>query len=235
MNLTHRIIAEEQMDAEDLPTEIYTRVLRGLARVNVATLATRPTLSFLKRALISHAEQTKAPFRLLDVGYGDGDMLRAIWRWTHNRGIACDLVGIDLNPRSEAVASSRHPKGAHISYRTGDYQNLVSEPWDFIISSLVTHHMTDAQRHAFLIFMEAHARRGWFINDLHRHAFAFHGFPLLAHLLLVHRIVREDGQLSIARSFRPAEWDDMLAATNMAGSAQVRRAFPFRLCVEHIR
>jgi SAM-dependent methyltransferase len=223
------------MDAEDLPPDVYAKVLDGLARVNAVTFATRPTIGFLKRALTIHDAQSLAPFRLLDVGYGDGGMLRAIWQWAQKRGIACELHGIDLNPRSEAVVSTRHPAGARISYRTGDYRDLVNEKWDFIISSLVTHHMHDDERREFLQFMEAHARRGWFINDLHRHSFAYYGFPSLARLLAVHRIVREDGRLSIARSFRAGEWRAMLDDANIGPGARITRKFPFRLCVEQIR
>ena len=229
-DLSARALEEEQMDADDLPPHVYATVLAGLSRVNIATFAFRPTLAFLREA-----SADGAPFRLLDVGYGDGGMLRAIWNWAQKRGVACELVGIDLNPRSEAVALARHPQGANIAYRTGDYAGLTQQPWDFIISSLVTHHMSDAQRLAFLIFMEAHARRGWFVNDLHRHAFAYHGFPLLARLLGVHRIVRQDGQLSIARSFRPVEWRDMLEQAGLADAANIQRIFPFRLCVARHR
>ncbi len=229
-DLSIRAQEEEQMDAADLPPADYAQVLAGLARVNVATLAMRPTLNFLARA-----GAVRAPFRLLDVGYGDGGMLRAIWRWAQKHGVACTLTGIDLNPKSEAVAKARHPAGAAIIYRTGDYRALSDEPWDFIVSSLVTHHMDDGERRDFLLFQERYARRGWFVNDLHRHAFAYHGFPLLARMLCVHRIVRQDGQLSIARSFRPPEWRAMLDNTGLAEVAQVRRIFPFRLCVERRR
>lgn len=227
-SLVHRAQEEELMDADDLSPQVYATVLAGLGRVNMATLAMRPTLRFLKTACVD-----ARPFRLLDVGYGDGGMLRAIWRWAKRRGIACELVGIDLNPRSEAVARAGHPADAPIIYRTGDYQDLANEPWDFIVSSLVTHHMTDNQRLSFLRFMQDHAKRGWFINDVHRHGFAYHGFPLLARLLFVHPIVRHDGQLSIARGFRPAEWADMLRDAGIE-DARVERLFPFRLCVSRI-
>lgn len=229
-DLSIRAREEEQMDAAELPPAVYAQVLRGLGRVNVATLTTRPTIGFLNRAGAG-----ERPFRLLDVGYGDGGMLRSIWRWARRHDVGCDLVGIDLNPKSEAVALARHPAGAAIRYRTGDYAALADEPWDFVISSLVAHHMTDAERLAFLRFMEGTAQRGWFINDLHRHGFAYRGFPLLARVLGVHRIVREDGQLSIARAFRPGEWRAMLDEAGLSGVARVRRLFPFRLCVERIR
>lgn len=223
-----RALAQEQMDAADLPADIYARVLADLDRVNRVTMAPRPTLAFLDRTV-------SAPFRLLDVGYGDGGMLRAIARWAARRGIACTLVGIDLNPRSEPIARAHNDPALPITWRTGDYADLAAEPWDIILSSLVTHHMSDDQRHAFLRFMEDHARIGWFVNDLHRHGFAYHGYPLLARLLGVHRIVREDGQLSIARSFVPADWQAMLEATGLATVAQVQRVFPFRLCVARRR
>ena len=80
-----------------------------------------------------------------------------------------------------------------------------------ICSSQVAHHMSHEQLIAFIRFMEAEAARGWLISDLHRHRFAHAGFPLLARLMRWHRIVREDGTLSIARSFRPPEWRALLA------------------------
>jgi hypothetical protein len=46
-----------------------------------------------------------------------------------------------------------------------------------------------------------------------------------------HPIVRQDGQLSIARSYRPDEWAAVLDAAGVS-QARVYRAFPFRLCVE---
>jgi hypothetical protein len=79
--------------------------------------------------------------------------------------------------------------------------------------------------------MESKAKRGWIINDLHRHAFAYAGYPLLAALLRVHPIVHADGQLSIARSFRPREWRQILSEAG-ADDARIERRFPFRLCVE---
>ena len=218
------------MDAPGLDPAVYDRVLSDLARVNAWTLAARPTLAFLGRATLG-----VVAFRLLDVGFGHGDMLRRIARWARRRHIAVDLVGVDLNPKSEAAARAATPTTTPVDYRTGDYRD-VPGPFDFVVSSLVAHHMTDAELDTFIRFMEANATRGWLINDLHRHSFAFHGFPLLARLIGAHPIVREDGQLSIARSFRPAEWREILARAGVPdGAARIVRCFPFRLCVERLR
>ena len=217
------------MDDPALDADVYAAVLSDLAKVNSVTMARRPTLQFLERAVASQSE-----FSLLDVGFGDGDMLRAIARWARKRGKFARLVGIDLNPRSEAIARQKTEPDEPIEYRTGDYAGLVGEGYDCIVSSLVAHHMSHRQLVAFLRFMEANARSGWYVNDLHRHGIAYAGYPLLARLAGWHRIVRKDGQLSIARSYRPEEWPPILAEAGVS-DASVARRFPFRLCVERLK
>ena len=229
MTLAVRAEAEELMDADDLEPATYAAVVGDLATVNTVTLAAQPTLAFLDRAVARGSRM-----RLLDVGFGDGDMLRRIARWAGRRGVDAELVGVDLNPRSAPAAAAHTPAGLPIRYHTGDYADAAPGPWDVIVSSLVAHHMTHGQLVAFLRFMAATARRGWLVNDLHRHRFAHFGFPLLARLARWHPIVRHDGALSIARSYRPAEWPAILAAAGVA-DARVYRAFPFRLCVENLR
>ncbi len=229
-SLAVRSRQDEQMDAPDLDPAVYATVLHDLARVNRWTFTAHPVLAYMKRA-VGDARR----FRLMDVGFGDGDILRAIARWARKRGIEADLVGVDLNEKSVAAAREATPADLAIDYRAGDYLDQAG-PFDFVISSQVTHHMTDEQLMTFLRYMESEARLGWLICDLHRHGFAYWGFPLLARLLLVHRIVREDGQLSIARSFRPAEWRALLAEAGIpADSVRIVRRFPFRLCVERVR
>ena len=215
------------MDADDLSPETYAAVVADLAKVNVVTLAARPTLDFLRRGV-----RDAKSLKLLDVGFGDGDMLRRIARWAERRGLAAELVGVDLNPRSALAAEAHTPPGLPIRYVTGDYADLAGQGWDFIVSSLVAHHMTHDQLVAFLRFMDREAARGWLVNDLHRHRFAYLGFPLLAKLAGWHPIVRHDGTLSIARAYRPSEWCPILAET--VPKARVFRAFPMRLCVEFL-
>jgi 2-polyprenyl-3-methyl-5-hydroxy-6-metoxy-1,4-benzoquinol methylase len=227
--LAERLRADELMDDPALDAETYHQVLDDLAGVNRLTFAYRPTLAFLGRAVAGRAR-----FRLLDVGFGDGDMLRAIARWARRRGVAAELVGIDLNTRSKAAAEAATAPGMPIRYLAGDYAELAGGGFDCVVSSLVAHHMSDEQLVAFLRFMERESAAGWFVNDLHRHWFAYASWPLLASMMGWHRIVRLDGHTSIARSFRPAEWRALLDREAL-GQARVRRWFPFRLCVERIR
>lgn len=218
------------MDDPDLDPGVYAKVLKDLARVNRWTLAARPTLAFVSRAVGNDKR-----FSLLDVGFGQGDMLRTVARWARRRRVKAALVGIDLNSKSMAAAEAATPASWGIAFRTGDYRDLAG-PFDVIVSSLVAHHMTDQELTDFIRYMEANSRRGWMINDLHRHALAYKAYPLLTRLLGVHAIVREDGTLSIARSFRAPEWRSILAVAGLPpGAARITRHFPFRLCVERLR
>ena len=227
-SLQTRALEEEQMDDPALPPEVYDQVLADVGRVNRWTFAARPTLAFLKRGT-----RGMKRFRLLDVGFGEGGMLRLVARSARRAGIEAELTGVDLNPKSAAAARAATPPDLRIDWRTGDYRDLGR--FDFVISSLVAHHMSADELRAFLRWMEANADRGWMVNDLHRHRFSYAGYPLLARLLRVHRIVREDGQLSIARAFRPCEWPAILADAGVPDVARVKRFFPFRLCVERLR
>ena len=227
-SLTERLDADELMDDPALDVATYHEVLDDLARVNRMTFAYRPTLAFLRRAV-----RGRGRLRVLDVGFGDGDMLRRIARWAARHGIAAELSGVDLNPRSKTTAEAK-PSPLPIRYFAGDYAELAGEGFDCVISSLVTHHMSHDQLVAFLRFMEREAAAGWFVNDLHRHGFSYAAWPLLASAMGWHRIVRLDGHTSIARSFRPGEWKALLAREGLA-EARVTRWFPFRLCVERYR
>ena len=231
MTLSARSDAAELMDTDCVDAADYGRCLRDLARVNTVTLARRPTLAWLDRAM--RRRRAGEAISVYDVAFGHGDMLRAVARWGQRRGRAVSLWGVDLNPSAPETARAASP-GLALRLAAGDVLATVPDPEpDYIISSLFTHHLSDAQVVSFLQWMERHARHGWFVNDLHRHAIPYHGFRLLARLMRWHRFVQHDGPVSIARAFRRAEWVSLLAQAGVPG--EVRWVFPFRICVERLR
>ena len=104
---------------------------------------------------------------------------------------------------------------------------------DFIVSSQFAHHLTDAELVRLLGWLERHAGRGWFIADLHRHVLPYYGFRVLAWIARWHRIIRIDGTISVARSFRRADWTRLLAEAGV--DARVSWHMPFRLCVGRLK
>jgi 2-polyprenyl-3-methyl-5-hydroxy-6-metoxy-1,4-benzoquinol methylase len=229
IDLAVRSSEPEWMDVEEVDAAEFGRCLGDLAAVNIVTLARRPTLRWLSRAT-----QGMSSFSLLDVGFGHGDMLRVIARWAARRGLAAELSGIDLNPSSEIAARAATPPEMAIDYRTGDV--LAWEPErrpDFVVTALMTHHLTDDQVVALLRWMDRVAVRGWFNSDLHRHVIAYYGFRVMAAIAQWHRMVRHDGAVSIAKSFRRADWEQLTAAAGV--DAEIRWMIPFKYCVSRIK
>lgn len=217
------------MDGADVSPDEFAACLASLASANTATRARPPTLAWLARA--TRGLPRGANISVVDVGFGEGDMLRAVHRWASRRGLQSRLVGMDLNPRSAPVARARTDSRSGIVYRTGD---AFADPTrvDVVISSLTAHHMSDDEIVRFIRWMEAVTARGWFINDLHRHPIAFYGFKGLSWAARWHPFVQHDGPISVARSFRKADWLRLLrkAGVNLA-HVEIRWRFPFRLCV----
>ncbi|UAK26554.1 methyltransferase domain-containing protein [Sphingomonas nostoxanthinifaciens] len=222
------------MDADDLPAETFAAVIADLAQVNTVTMARPPTLAFVARAL--RDVPLDAPITILDVGFGDGDMLRALARKFRGR-TGLRLLGCDINPRSAPAARARTPDDLPIDYVTGDAFAIdPATPIDLVISSLVTHHMADDEIVRFLRWMEARAIRGWFVNDLHRNLIAQQGFRLLAWVARWHPIVRHDGALSVARSFTRADWQRLIAQAGLdRATVRLRWHLPFRWCLGRLR
>jgi hypothetical protein len=76
--------------------------------------------------------------------------------------------------------------------------------------------------------MKRVARQKIFVIDLHRHALAYFLYTTVGKLFLYNRLIRHDGALSILRSFRPAELEDLAARAKLE-NVSVERHFPFRL------
>lgn len=210
------------MDTDCRDYADYAACLRDLSRVNIVTLTHRPMLRWLARQAVD-----KPDFSLLDIACGHGDALRHIRR----RFPQARLTGIDLNPWAIRAATEATDHAAGIRFINDNAFTYVPEtPFDFIVTSQFTHHLTDTEVVDFLRWLPRHAARGWFIGDVLRNVVAYYGFPLLARLFFWHRFIREDGQISIARAFRATEWQTLLQQADVSG-VTLSRFTPFRICI----
>lgn len=232
LDFSHRAHLSELMD-EPCSYKEFRDCLRDLEKVNRMVGAYPPTLEWLRQ----FAMPSDAPLHIVDVGCGGGDMLRRIEAWSRQRGVAVRLTGIDLNPYAARAAREFTPEDSEIEWVTGDafsYQPFTAV--DLVISSLFTHHLQDAEIVRFVEWMERMARRGWFINDLHREKVPYYGFKALAWVMRWHRFVRHDGPVSIRRSFRRADWEQYCGAAGLGlGEVRIQEVRPARLCVSRVK
>jgi 2-polyprenyl-3-methyl-5-hydroxy-6-metoxy-1,4-benzoquinol methylase len=230
MDLSARSHLPEAMDDPGLDEQTYRRCLNDLAALNRVTGTHRAALRWLQAAIGRVPAQA---WSVLDVAYGQGDLLRAIATLASRRGWRMRLAGIDLNPRS-ALAARQANAAMPIDYRIGDVFEYRPEPRpDFIFSSQFFHHLDDGQIVRLLQWFDENAAKGWMVTDLHRHFLPYYGFRFLVMAMRWHRIVRDDGTISIARGFRRAEWQALLAQAGV--QADVRWRFPFRYTVSRLK
>ena len=242
VDLSHRADLVEMMD-QPCSYEELRGCLHDIARVNHLTFAYRPTISWMEELVAVHPPSE--PLRVVDVGCGDGDMLRRIDAWAAKRGVPVALTGIDLNPDAIRAAREATPPAQRIEQRTdqriqwivGDaLSNAATGDIDVVICSLLTHHLTDPQIVQFLRWAERIARRGWFVNDLYRKPVPYHLFRLWARFTNWHPFVKNDGAVSIRRSFIVEDWKRLCAAAGLdAKAVSIKEYRPARLCVGRIK
>ena len=217
----------EHLDKGDYTPEEYEGCIIELQRVNRWLGDTRAMRNSLLKDIAAAQLQSVS---VLDVGAGSGELLRVIAGWAMETKRAARLVGLELNERSarEIVAGSK--QYSQISSIRGDAFRVPfrDRQFDYVICSLFTHHFRDPQVVNLLQEMARVARRKIFVIDLHRNVVAYTFFTTIAKLFLHNRLIREDGALSILRSFTPDEFRTLGDKAKLK-NVTVEEHFPSRL------
>jgi 2-polyprenyl-3-methyl-5-hydroxy-6-metoxy-1,4-benzoquinol methylase len=224
----------EWLDDPDIAPDSLAAVLTDLDRFNRAMLGHRPMLRWLARA--ANAVPKDKGFTVLDVGCGSGDFLRAVALWARRTGRAVNLIGIDLNPETIAIARARTPKNDSIRYDAADvFAYRPSEPIDVVVNSLVAHHLPDEDIVALLRWMDATARRGWLVSDLQRSIVPYAFIGLVGRFTELHPTVIHDGRISVARALTRKEWRARIAEAGLADTGVTIRWMLYRFLIGRLK
>ena len=217
----------EHLDKGDYTPEEYEGCMAELRRVNRWLGDSRA----LRRSVLPDiGRDALREFSLLDVGAGTGELLREVALWSRRRGTTARLVGLELNERAAAGLAEESREFWEVESVRGDALRLpfAAGAFDYVMCSLFTHHFRDEACVRVLAEMARVAARRVYVIDLHRHPVAYYFYTTAGRLLLHNRLVREDGALSILRSFRPRELR-VLAERAGLSDVRVERRFPYRL------
>ena len=217
----------ENLDKGTYTPEEYEGCLVELRRVNEWL----GDAKVLRETLFKEVERADVNcFSILDVGAGSGELLRVTANWARETDRKTCLVGLELNERSAAAILDESAEFPEISSVQGNGFLLPfsDNSFDYVIQSLTLHHFDDQGAVKILREMGRVARRGIFVIDLHRNPVAYFFYTTLGHLILHNRLLREDGALSILKSFKP---DEMEKLGQQAGlrNVTVEKHFPSRL------
>ena len=218
---------QEHLDKGDYTAEEYEGCIVELQRVNRWLGDARA----LRHSLLVEIERLNLQdFSVIDVGAGSGELLGVIATWARETGRHPLLAGVELNARSAKAIAERASTFPEISAVRADAFHLpfADDQFDYALCSLFTHHFRDAEVVTILRELQRVAARGVYVIDLHRHPIAYFFYTTIGRLFLHNRLIREDGALSILRSFKPEE---LLGLARRAGlvDPHIERHFPYRL------
>ncbi|HEX8287218.1 MAG TPA: methyltransferase domain-containing protein [Pyrinomonadaceae bacterium] len=220
----------ERIDTGDYTPEEYDRFLREIRLVNRFAGDNHA----LKKTLLRTVRNENLPeFSVLDVGAGSGELLRFTARFARKSKRKAALYGLELNARSARSILEESVNFREIKAIRGDALLLpfACQSFDYAICSLFTHHFTDENVVLILRELSRVARRAVFVIDLHRHPLATVSYKIFCAAFRISPLVREDGSLSILRSFKPRELN-VLAGKAGLKNFTVERHFPFRLVLK---
>jgi len=210
----------ERLDTGDYTKAEYTKWQREMRFINGLLGDTRA----LRLSIDGELPQwSRNQISILDVAAGAGDLLRTVRMGMRDKRVF--LVGAELNP--EAARSIAQHEGVSAVRCDGLKLPFAEDSFDFVVSSLFLHHLSDQNARTLIREMSRVASRKFFIIDLHRHRAAYYLYKIFGPLAL-QRFTVEDGSLSIRRSFRPAELKRLAADAGIRDAAVHRRA-AFRL------
>ena len=202
VNTSTRSDAPELMDDFAMEGEVLRDALDKIARINHLLGGNHVTLEGVKQ-LLKHSPPEKK-VTILDVGCGNGDMLRTLADCAKSVDRRFELLGIDANQFT--INHARHLSSAYpnISYRCVNiFDELKKEQsFDIVLCTLTLHHFKDEEIRSLLTAFAKCTRRGFIINDLHRSAIAYYLFQAICFLFGLNKMSRDDGLVSILRGFK---------------------------------
>ncbi len=204
MNFTHRFTGRELMDDHTLDVASLEKVLLDINRVNKLLHGTAITLNAIRKLI---REYPKSAYSIMDIGCGDGQMLREVARFYKDTGIGLVLIGVDLNEKSLEIAKRNSLDYPNISYINQDVLLMKEEEMqaDIVLCTLTMHHFNNQEIPIFLKKTLGLARVGVVINDLQRSRIAYQLFRLYSVIFMTTEIAKHDGLVSIKSAFTRSE------------------------------
>ena len=223
----HRSYELENLDKGTYTPKEYEGCIVELQRVN-QWLGDAKTLQDSLLAEIDRAGRKS--FTVLDIGAGSGELLRVAAKWAREQELTGWFVGLEINKRSAKSIIEESAKFPEICSVQADGFRLpfLDKTFDYVMQSLTLHHFDDQGAVNILREMARVSARGIWVIDLRRNPVAYYFYTTIGRLFLHNRLLREDGALSILRSFKPEELEQLGHVAKLP-NLKVERHFPSRL------
>lgn len=217
------------MDDLDFQGLEMQNLLQDLKTVNKWLGGNQITIDGLKKLLKSKNKSTK--ITILDVGCGDGELLRQCADFGKRNNLNFELIGIDFNDNILQYAEIQSEKYLNIKFQKVDVfseENLIPN-CDIALCTLFLHHFSRNKIEALLKILLEKASIGIIVNDLERSKLAFNLFKIVSQVFLKTKTARHDGLVSVARGFKSGELENISTKIpNQQSEIHWRWAFRFQ-------
>lgn len=204
-SLAKRSYKKEILDSDDIPFEDIRQNMRELNTINSLLGGHKITVDGVKKILNTY--KITSSISICEIGCGGGDNLRAIEKYCKKNNIEVSFIAIDYKPECIEFARQQYPM-LNCRWIISDYQKVVftNNLPDIIFSSLFCHHFMEPQLIEMVQWQQKFSKKGFFINDLHRHPLAYYFIKFITHVYSGSYLVKNDAPLSVARGFLKIEW-----------------------------
>ncbi|MES2543339.1 MAG: methyltransferase domain-containing protein [Bacteroidota bacterium] len=205
INTKIRTDKPEIMDDFAIEGEMLQDALDKIAKINRLLGGNKLTLQGVKK-LIANTDKRKT-ITIVDIGCGNGDMLRALSEYAENHSLKFKLIGIDANPFTIQYAEELSMHYPNICYVCQDIfsKAFKDNEYDIVLCTLTLHHFKDEEIVQLMTVFNEKATIGIVINDLQRSSVAYRLFQLICLLFGLNKMSRDDGLTSILRGFKKPE------------------------------
>jgi 2-polyprenyl-3-methyl-5-hydroxy-6-metoxy-1,4-benzoquinol methylase len=205
INTKYRTDTSEIMDDFTLEGEVLREALDKIAKINQFLGGNSLTLNGLKELILT-VPKSKA-ITIVDIGCGNGDMLRVLSNYGKENNYSFNLIGIDANAFTVKHAIKLSESYSNITFKCEDIfeYDFSQLKCDILLCTLTLHHFKNPEIENLLTTFYANSKLGIVINDLHRSWLAYRLFQIICFLFKLNSMSREDGLTSILRGFKKEE------------------------------
>jgi 2-polyprenyl-3-methyl-5-hydroxy-6-metoxy-1,4-benzoquinol methylase len=201
INTKHRSKDIEIMDDLDMSGDLLINTLDQLAGINKLLGGNKVTIDGLKKLLGKLSK--KETISIVDLGCGNGDMLRQVAKFGRKNNYNFQLLGIDANCATIDYANQLATDFPEINFKKEDVLSKAfqTQSYDIAMCTLFLHHFEDRIALDLVKTLVKNAKIGVLINDLHRHKLAYSLFKIVTSGIK-NKMTREDGLTSILKAFK---------------------------------
>lgn len=205
VNTKHRTNELEIMDDFSMEGEVLRDALDKIAKINQLLGGNQLTLQGVLSLLKGIPKEKEIV--IVDIGCGNGDMLRTLAEFGKKNNYFFKLVGVDANSFTISHAESLSKNYPNISYSCQDIfdEDFKKLKYDILLCTLTLHHFKEDEIVLLMKLFYKNASVGIVINDLERSALAYRLFQIFCYIFRLNYMSREDGLVSILRGFKKEE------------------------------